>query len=54
MLKDLKLALEAADAAKVDAILGTKSREVYEKLSKGGKGRKDFGVVYDEILKAPK
>lgn len=54
MLKDLKLALEAAGAANVDALLGTKSKEIYESLSKAGKGRKDFGVIYDEILKAKK
>jgi len=47
MLKDLKLALEAAGAAKVDAYLGAKSKDIYEGLSKAGKGRKDFGVIYD-------
>jgi 3-hydroxyisobutyrate dehydrogenase len=51
MLKDLKLALEAADAAKIDAILGSQSKKIYEGLSQSGKGRKDFSVIYDEILK---
>lgn len=54
MLKDLKLALEAAEAANVSAVLGGKSKEIYDGLSKSGKGRKDFGVIYDEILKANK
>lgn len=51
MLKDLKLAIQAAQAANVNATMGIKSKEIYENLSKGGKGRKDFGVIYDQILK---
>lgn len=51
MLKDLKLALGVADEVKCNAELGDKSREIYERLVKAGLSKKDFGVIYDVILK---
>jgi hypothetical protein len=31
--------------------LGEKSREIYQRLSDSGAGRKDFGVIYDKLIK---
>jgi 3-hydroxyisobutyrate dehydrogenase len=52
MLKDLKLALGVAAEVHCKAELGDKSKEIYEKLVKEGLGKKDFGVIYDIILKS--
>lgn len=49
MLKDLKLALGAAGEVSLKAELGEKSREIYEKLTKAGLSKKDFGVIYDVL-----
>lgn len=51
MLKDLGLAIEAAESAEVKAKLGSLSKEIYSQLSAGGLGRKDFGVIYEQLLK---
>ena len=51
MLKDIKLALGAAQEVLCKTQLGDKSKEIYEGLVKGGSGKKDFGVIYDAILK---
>ena len=51
MLKDLGLALEAARAAEVNAELGNLSKDIYIELSASGLGRKDFGVIYDKLIK---
>lgn len=49
MLKDLKLALGAAGEVNLKTELGEKSREIYEKLTKAGLSKKDFGVIYDVL-----
>ena len=54
MLKDLGLALEAANAAQVNAELGNLSKNIYSQLSASGLGRKDFGVIYDKLIKEKK
>jgi 3-hydroxyisobutyrate dehydrogenase len=51
MLKDIKLALEAAKEVNCKTELGDKSKQIYEKLVAEGYSRKDFGVVYDLIVK---
>jgi 3-hydroxyisobutyrate dehydrogenase len=51
MLKDIKLALAVAGEVGCKTELGDKSKQIYEKISKDGYGRKDFGVVYDLIVK---
>ena len=51
MLKDLGLALEAARTAGVQTELGDKSREIYSRLTGSGLGKKDFGVIYDVLMK---
>ena len=49
MLKDLRLASGAADAAKADTRFGKLAAEIYEQLSADGKGGKDFSVIMREL-----
>lgn len=51
MLKDLKLAIEAAQSANCKVELGETSKKIYQKIVDQGMGRKDFGIIYDLILK---
>lgn len=51
MLKDLKLAVEAAESAHCKVELGEASKKIYQKIVEKGMGRKDFGIIYDLILK---
>jgi len=51
MLKDVKLALGAAEEVNCKTELGKRSGEIYEQLINAGLGKKDFGVIYDVILK---
>jgi len=51
MLKDIKLALGAAKEVNCKTELGDKSKQIYEKLVAEGYSKKDFGVVYDLIIK---
>ena len=49
MLKDLKLALEAAEQAGVDCEMGEEAEEVYEEFIAKGGGNKDFSAVIKMI-----
>eukprot|EP01088_Endostelium_zonatum_P000629 TRINITY_DN10874_c0_g1_i1.p1 TRINITY_DN10874_c0_g1~~TRINITY_DN10874_c0_g1_i1.p1 ORF type:complete len:344 (-),score=55.95 TRINITY_DN10874_c0_g1_i1:17-904(-) len=49
MKKDLGLAVAAAENANARMVLGKKSLEFYEELSKNGLGGKDFAVVYQQL-----
>ncbi len=49
MLKDLKLALEAAEQAGVPVEMGEEAEEVYEEFVAGGGGNKDFSGVIKMI-----
>lgn len=49
MLKDLKLAAEAAQGIEADAGLGQRAMEVYEQLSADGHGGLDFSGVMQRI-----
>ena len=51
MLKDLGLASEAAKQVNADIALGNHAKEIYEKLVRLGLNRKDFSIVYEQILK---
>jgi 3-hydroxyisobutyrate dehydrogenase-like beta-hydroxyacid dehydrogenase len=51
MLKDLKLATEAAQSVDCKVELGESSKQIYQKITDQGLGRKDFGIIYDLILK---
>jgi 3-hydroxyisobutyrate dehydrogenase len=56
MLKDLKLALEAAEHAGVEVEMGEEAEEEYEKFVEAGGGNKDFsGIIkmIDGSWKAP-
>ncbi|MEY4722477.1 MAG: 3-hydroxyisobutyrate dehydrogenase [Pseudomonadota bacterium] len=45
MLKDLKLAMEAADTAGVAAEMGKRAREIYEAYVEAGNGNVDFSGI---------
>ena len=52
MLKDLRLAQGAAQAAKVETQFGAQATEVYETLSADGLGAKDFSVIMRKLAAA--
>ena len=45
MLKDLKLAMEAAQTAGIDPRIGAKAKELYESFDAQGNGRRDFSAI---------
>lgn len=49
MLKDLRLASQAADAAEAPTAFGKEALAAYEKLSSDGFGGKDFSVVMQRL-----
>ncbi len=49
MLKDLRLAAEAAGGVKADTRFGQMAKEVYERLSEDGLGGMDFSVVMKQL-----
>ena len=49
MLKDLRLASQAADAAEAPTRFGKEALAAYEKLSSDGFGGKDFSVVMKRL-----
>ena len=51
MLKDLKLAMEAAGTAGVDAQMGERARQIYEAMDADGKGGLDFSAVIQTLGK---
>lgn len=51
MLKDMKLALEAAQSNGVSLQLGKQAADNYQAISTGGNGKKDFGFVYQHVSK---
>jgi 3-hydroxyisobutyrate dehydrogenase len=56
MLKDLKLAMAAAEQAGVDAEMGEEAEELYEEFVEKGGGNKDFsGIIQmiDDSWKVP-
>ena len=49
MLKDLRLAKDAASAAGVEAVLGNQAVQIYESFAEKGRGATDFSGVIDSI-----
>jgi 3-hydroxyisobutyrate dehydrogenase len=49
MLKDLKLAREAAQSAKVDAELGARAAEIYERFAAQGHSGTDFSAIIKQV-----
>jgi len=49
MLKDLRLAKDAASAAGVEAVLGNQAAQIYESFAEKGRGANDFSGVIDSI-----
>lgn len=49
MLKDLKLALEAAQAAGADVPMGTRAEELYEAFAAAGNGGLDFSAIIKSL-----
>lgn len=49
MLKDLKLAMEAAQTAGVDPQMGQRARELYEAFDAAGNGARDFSAIITSL-----
>lgn len=49
MKKDLSIVLDAASQVNLDLKFGTKAIEYFHELERQGKGKKDFGIVYQYI-----
>lgn len=49
MLKDLRLAMEAAATAGVDAEMGKRAKEIYEAFDADGNGGRDFSAIITEL-----
>ncbi len=49
MLKDLKLAMEAAQTARVDAQMGRRAKELYEAFDAAGNGGRDFSAIIETL-----
>jgi 3-hydroxyisobutyrate dehydrogenase len=49
MLKDLKLAMEAAGTAGVDAAMGQRAKELYEAWVDAGNGGVDFSGIIQTL-----
>jgi 3-hydroxyisobutyrate dehydrogenase len=45
MLKDLKLAMEAAETAQIDPQMGRRAKELYEAFDAAGNGALDFSAI---------
>jgi 3-hydroxyisobutyrate dehydrogenase len=52
MLKDLRLARDAAQASTTETELGAHAAEIYERLAEAGAGGEDFSTVYRAIRAA--
>jgi 3-hydroxyisobutyrate dehydrogenase len=50
MLKDLKLAMEAAQSVHADVPMGMKAAELYEAFDKAGEGAVDFSAIIKKLL----
>ena len=51
MLKDARLAIEAAKGCGINAELGIHSVDIYNKVVEKGHGKKDFSIVYELLRK---
>jgi len=49
MLKDLKLAMEAAETAGVDPQMGQRARELYEAFDAADNGTRDFSAIIETL-----
>ena len=49
MLKDLKLAMQAAETASVDAQIGRRAMELYEQFEADGHGALDFSAIIKTV-----
>ncbi len=49
MLKDLKLAMEAAETAGVEPVMGQRARELYEAFDSAGNGARDFSAIIETL-----
>lgn len=47
MLKDMRLAADAANAVGVDTILGQKAKDLYAKMDEAGLAEKDFSAYFE-------
>ncbi|MEO6093763.1 MAG: NAD-binding protein, partial [Novosphingobium sp.] len=49
MLKDLKLAMDAAEASGARVPLGRHATEIYEAFNEAGNGARDFGAIFTTL-----
>jgi 3-hydroxyisobutyrate dehydrogenase len=49
MLKDLKLAREAAESVKARTALGAQAAQIYELLAEKGQGASDFSAIINLV-----
>ncbi len=49
MLKDLRLAMGAAEAAGAKVPLGRHAADIYEAFNEAGGGGKDFGAIFTTL-----
>jgi 3-hydroxyisobutyrate dehydrogenase len=49
MLKDLKLAMEAAETAGVSPEMGKRARDLYEAFYGAGNGERDFSAIFETL-----
>jgi 3-hydroxyisobutyrate dehydrogenase len=49
MLKDLRLAMQAAETAEVDARMGRRAMELYEAFEQAGNGGLDFSAIIETV-----
>ena len=49
MLKDLRLAMQAAETAGVDAQMGRRATELYEQFEQDGNGGLDFSAIIKTV-----
>lgn len=52
MLKDLKIAEDCAKQINANITFGRMSKDIYQLLADEGKGRKDFGIVFEKLFKS--
>ncbi len=50
MLKDLKLAMQAAQSVNADVPMGARAAELYEAFDKAGEGAVDFSAIIKKLL----
>lgn len=51
LVKDLNIAIQAANDSGANIALGRESLKIYQDMIEQGMNRKDFSIIYEELLK---